>query len=67
MRWGASPGPLSKGVVPLWLTRRGARVDEADRGWLARDCGQELTVRVFTQTTPEGMSSLLLAAVNHDC
>ena len=30
VRWGASPGPLSEGVAPLWLTCRGSRVDEAN-------------------------------------
>ena len=65
MRWGASPGPLSEGDIRLWLTHRGAYADNAHRAWLARDCGQELTVRVLPQTTPEGVSRLL-STVNRD-
>ena len=66
VRWGVSPEPLCEGDIPLWLTHKGACADETDRGWLAHECGQELTVRVLPQTTPEGVSSLL-SAVNRDC
>ena len=52
LRWGASPESPSEGDVPLWLTHRGTCVGEPDRDWLARNGGQELTVRVLPQTTP---------------
>ena len=64
-RWGASLGEYIDGHVPLWLAPRGACVDDLDTSWLARDCGQELTIRVLPQTTPAGVSSLL-SAVNRD-
>ena len=54
-----------EGDVPLWLTPQGACVGDLDTCWLARDCGQELTIRVLPQTTPAGVSSLL-SAVNRD-
>ena len=66
VRLEASLELLREGDIPLWLSHRGACADETDRGWLARDCGQELTVRVLPQTTPEGVSSLF-SAVNRDC
>ena len=62
LRWGASPGAHSDGDVPLWLAPRGTCVGDLGEGWSARDCGQELTLRVLPQTTPEGVSSLLSAA-----
>ena len=65
LRWGASPGSPEEGDVPLWLTRKGTCVGDPARDGLARDCGQELTVRVLPQTTPGGVSNLL-SAVNRD-
>ena len=60
--WGASPGAYSDGDVPLWLVSQGTSVGDQGAGWSARDCGQELTLRVLPQTTPTGVSSLLSAA-----
>ena len=65
LRWGASPRAPDEGDVPLWLTLQGTCVGDQTMGWLARDCGQELTMRVLQQTTPPGVSSLL-SAVNWD-
>ena len=65
LRWGASPKAYVDGDVPLWLSPQGAYVDDMDTSWLARDCGQELSIRVLPQTTPAGVSSLL-SAVNRD-
>ena len=47
LRWGASLGAPEEGDVPLWLTLRGTCVGVPAKDWLARDCGQELTVRVL--------------------
>ena len=65
LRWGASPGAFGDGDVPLWLALRGTSGGDQGASWLARDCGQELTLRVLPQTTSPGVSSLLSAA-NHD-
>ena len=65
LRWGASPWASEDGDVPLWLTLQGACVGDLATSWLARDCGQKLTMRVLPQTTPAGLSSLL-SAVNRD-
>ena len=65
LRGGASLGVPEEGDVPLWLTHQGTCVGDPARDWLARDCGQELTVRVLLQTTPVGVSNLL-SVVNWD-
>ena len=65
LRWGASPGVSEEGDVPLWLTTQGACMGDLATSWIARDCGQERTMRVLPQTTPAGVSSRL-SAVNRD-
>ena len=62
LRWGAAPRAYGDGDVPLWLAPQGTSVEDQDARWLARDCGQELTLGVLPQTTPTGVSSLLSAA-----